>query len=604
VTPNGTQFDHPLWSWEHDVINTNTNRTVGGLNLNYKINDNISASYRAGINTYALNRTQIRDLNSRADNGLGSLLADTFKNEDIETTLLVNFDYKLSDAFGLTAIVGNNLLQNNNSRIQNQGQQFKVPNVFTFQNVIDIANLNDFRSQKRNIGVFTDVTLSYKDFAFLNATGRNDWSSSLPKNNNSYFYPSVSGSLIITDALKIDSDVLTFAKLRGGFARVGRDATAEFTNLSFGLGVAFNSIPTIGNNTSLPNPDVAPEFTEEIEFGTDLEFFKRRIALDLSVYKKTTTNLITPISVANSSGYSVFNTNLGSMENKGIEIGLTLVPLKTTDFKWTLFTTFTKNENKVLELIPGLDRFALDVNNIAYAIPGEAFGVFYGSKFARDDQGNFIINQAGGGIVQDPTPGIIGDPNADFKMSFTNTLTYKGFTLRGQFDWKKGGDISSTSIQSLLGRGVTKDTEDREKTFIIPGFYGDNTGAVILDASGNKIPNTTQLSMNELYFSPVGGNTFAINSVDEASIYDGTVFRLREASLTYEVPSKNLEKTPFGSISLSIIGSNLWYFAPNVPRYTNFDPDVTSFGSSNLQGIEVSAAPTSKRYGIKLNLTF
>lgn len=604
MTPNGTQFDHPFWSWEHDVINTNTNRTVGGINLNYKINDNISASYRAGINTYSLNRLQIRDLNSRADDGLGSLLGDTFRNEDIETTLLVNFDYKLSDDFGLTAIVGNNLLQNNNSRLQNTGKQFKVPNIFTFENVIDIANNGDYRFEKRNIGLFADVTLAYKEYAFINATGRNDWSSSLPKSNNSYFYPSVSASLIVTDALNIESTILTFAKLRGGFARVGRDAPAEFTNLSYTLGTAFNSIPTIGNNTSLPDPEVAPEFTDEIEFGADLEFFNRRIALDFSVYKKTTTDLITPISVAKSSGYDEFNTNLGSMENKGIEIGLTLVPLKTNDFKWTLFTTFTKNENKVLELIEGLDRFALDVNNIAYAIPGESFGVFYGSKFARDEAGNFIINQSGGGVVQDPTPGIIGDPNADFKMSFTNTLNYKGFSLKAQFDWKKGGDISSTTIQSLLGRGVTKDTEDREKTYIIPGFYGDNTGALILDGSGNKIPNTTQVSMNELYFSPAGGNTFAINSVDEASIYDGTVFRLREASLTYDVPSKSLEKTPFGSISLSVIGSNLWYFAPNVPKYTNFDPDVTSFGSSRLQGIEVSAAPTSKRYGIKLNLTF
>jgi TonB-linked SusC/RagA family outer membrane protein len=604
VTPNGTQFDHPLWSWEHDVINTNTNRTVGGINLNYKINDNISAAYRAGINRYTLDILQIRDLNSRADNGLGSLLSDNFINEDIETTLLVNFDYKLSESFSLAAIVGNNLLQNNNSRIQNTGTTFKVPNIFTFENVINIANNGDFRTQKRNIGLFADLTLSYKDFAFLNATGRNDWSSSLPKDNNSYFYPSVSGSLIVTDALNIESKVLTFAKLRGGFARVGRDASAEFTNQSFTLGNAYNSIPVIGNNTSLPDPNVAPEFTDEIEFGADLEFFNRRIALDFSVYKKTTTDLITPISVANSSGFTTYNTNLGSMENKGIEIGLTLVPLQSKDFKWTLFTTFTKNENKVLALIDGLDRFALDVNNIGYVIPGQAFGVFYGSKFARDAQGNFLINQSGGGIVQDPTPGIIGDPNADFKMSFTNTLNYRGFSLRAQFDWKEGGDVSSTTIQSLLGRGVTKDTEDREKTFIIPGFYGDNTGTPLLDNSGNQIPNTTQISMNELYFSPAGGNTFAINSVDEASIYDGTVFRLREASLSYDIPTKALEKTPFGSVSLSIIGSNLWYFAPNVPKYTNFDPDVTSFGSSRLQGIEVSAAPTSKRYGIKLNLTF
>lgn len=296
------------------------------------------------------------------------------------------------------------------------------------------------------------------------------------------------------------------------------------------------------------------------------------------------------------------------MTNKGIEIGLTLTPIKSADFKWTLFSTFTKNVNKVTKLIDDLKRFPLNTNEIAYVEVGQPFGVFYGTRFARDADGNYLINPSGGGIIQDPTPGIIGDPTPDFKTSFTNTFSYKGFTLRAQVDWRQGGDIKSTTIESLLGRGVTRDTENREQTFIIPGYYGDsNTGLPLLDGNGNQIPNTIQLSMNELYFSPgsgSGGNTFAINSVDEASIYDGTVIRLRELNLTYDVPQKFLDKTPFGKISLSLIGSNLWYFAPNVPKYTNFDPDTASYGSSNLQGIEVSAAPTAKRYGFKLNLTF
>ncbi|MGO4818645.1 SusC/RagA family TonB-linked outer membrane protein [Flavobacterium sp. W22_SRS_FP1] len=604
VVPNTGQFDHPLWSWEHDQILTNTNRTVAGINLNYTFNDNITASYRAGINRYTLDRKEIRDLNSRSNAGIGALTTDSFSNEDIESTLLVNFDYKLSEDFGLNAIIGNNILQNNNSRRANLGETFKVPNIFNLSNVLTITNLDDSQAQKRTIGAFADVTLSYKDFLFLNATGRNDWSSTLPKNNNSYFYPSVSASFILTDALKMNSDVLTFAKIRGGYAKVGRDAPAEFINQTFILGQAYNSLPVIENDLSLANPNIEPEFTDEIEVGADLEFFRRRIVLDFSLYKKTTTNLITPITVPSSSGYREFNTNLGALENKGIEIGLTLVPIQINDFKWSVFTNFTKNVNRVTKLTEGLDRFAINVNQVAHVIPGQAFGVFYGSKFARDDAGNLLINEASGGVVIDPTPGIIGDPNADFKMSSINTFTYKGFSLRTQFDWKQGGDISSSSIQTFLGRGVTKDTEDRERTFIIPGSYGNNQGEAILDQSGNQIPNTTQISMNELYFSPAGSSTFGINAVDEASIYDGTVFRLREASLTYDLPKKFLEKTPFGQISFSVIGSNLWYFAPNVPKYTNFDPETTSYGSTALQGIETSSAPTARRYGFKLNLTF
>ncbi len=604
VTPNGTQFDHPLWSWKHDQITTLTDRIVTGLNLNYKFNDNISASYRAGINKYSLEREQIRDLASRANSGLGDLLSDNYTNEDIESTFLLNFNYKLTESLDLTAIVGNNVLQNNYSRIANEGKEFIVPNIFTFKNVKSIVNLTDSGAQKRNVGAFADLTLTFRNYLFLNATARNDWSSSLPKNNNSYFYPSVSTSIILTDALKMESKILTFAKLRASFAKVGRDNDAEFLKVAFAQGQSYNGNPQIGNSSTLGDQLVNPEFSDEFEVGTDLEFFNKRVVLDLSLYNKKTTDLITDVTVPSSSGFSVLRTNAGSIRNKGIELGLTLVPIKTTDFKWTLNTMFTKNKNEVLTLKEGLDRIQLDPNQVAYAIPGEAFGVFYGTRFARDANGNYLINRSGGGIIQDPSLGIIGDPNADFKMSFVNTFVYKAFSLRSQFDWKQGGDISSTTIEALLGRGVTKDTEDREKTFIIPGYYGNNDGTPLLDTNGNQIPNTTQLSMNELYFSPAGGNTFAINSVDEADIYDGTVFRLREISLTYDVPSKTLQKTPFGKISLSVLGSNLWYFAPNVPKYTNFDPETTSYGKSTLQGIETSAAPTAKRFGFKLNLTF
>jgi TonB-linked SusC/RagA family outer membrane protein len=604
VTPNGTQFDHPLWSWENDQIITNTNRTVAGLNLNYLFNDNISATYRVGLNRYNLARNEIRDIASRASNALGNIRNDNFINEDIESTLLFNFNYKLSESFGFEAILGNNVLQNNNSQIVNEGREIVLPEIFTLNNTKTVVNLLDERFQKRNVGVFADATVSYKNYLFLNATGRNDWSSSLPKSNNSYFYPSLSASFVLTEALKTNSDILTYAKFRGSYAKIGRDAAAEFTRRSFVLGTAWNNQSTIGNSTFLADPNVEPEFSTETEFGTELEFFKKRIGIDLTFYNRKTTNLITELPTAASSGFLSSNTNAGEMENKGIELALTLVPIKTNDFKWTFTTIFSQNRNEVISVGNGVERRQLNPNAVAYAIPGEAFGVFYGTKFARDANGNYLINPSGGGIIQSPELGIIGDPNADFRVSFTNAIAYKGFTLRSQFDWKQGGDVSSSTINTLLGRGVTKDTEDRERTFIIPGFYGNNDGTPLLDANNNQIPNTTQLSMNELYFSPAGGNTFGINSVDESEIYDGTVYRLRELSLTYDLPAKFLEKSPFGQISFSVMGNNLWYFAPNVPRYTNFDPDTTSYGGSFLQGIETSAAPTAKRYGFKINLTF
>ena len=605
VTPNGNQFDHPLWSWKHDKITTNTTRTVAGVNMNYKFNEHISASYRMGYNKYDLNRQEIRDKGSLAYGGIGVLKTENFNNEDIESTLLINFNYQLSKDIGLTAILGNNILQTKTSRTSYLGKEFIVPDIFNMRNTKNISSLYDEGDIKRNAGIFADLTFSYKDYFFINATGRNDFSSTLPANNNSYFYPSVSGSLIVTDALKLDSKVLTFAKLRGGYAKVGNDAAAEFLNSTLLIGDAYNENPVIGNNDYLSDQQIKPEFTQEYEIGADLEFFNRRIALDFSLYKKRTTDLITEVSVPVSSGFLSYNTNVGEMENNGIEVGLTLVPIKSQDFKWTLFSTFTKNKNKVTKIAEGLDRSPIDIDQVGYIIQGEAFGTFYGTKFARDNEGNYLIDPSSGGILAATETGIIGDPNADFKMSFINTFKYKNISLRTQFDWKQGGDIHSTTIESLLGRGVTRDTEDREHTYIIPGYLGNTDGTPMLDSNDQKIPNTTQITMNDLYFSPgTNGNTFAINSVDEATVYDGTVFRLREISLTYDFPSQLLKKSFLDKASLSILGSNLWYFAPNVPKHTNFDPEVTSFGSNRLQGVEVTSAPTAKRLGLKLNLTF
>lgn len=604
VTPNNG-WDHPLWSWKNDRIVSNTNRLVTNLSLSYPINDNITTSFRVGYNKYAINRDQIRNAASRASlTDGGTLQKDGFINTDIESTLLVNFDYELSDDFNLTAITGLNTLDNETERNSTLGTEFISPGIFTLENTITQLVQNDNGARKRNVGAFGDVTLGFKDYAFLNVTGRNDWSSSLPKENRSYFYSSASLSLILTEALKIDSDILTYAKLRGGFASVGRDADAEFLNTTFELGTPFNSTPVIANRLELGDQQITPEFTDEIEVGADFEFWNRRVALDFTWYQKTTTDLISPVSVPASSGFAEFNTNIGEIVNKGIEIGLTVVPIQTPNFKWNTFTTFTRNVNEVTELVDGVQRIQLDANQVSFAQVGQPFGVFYGTRFARDDQGNYLINEAGGGIIEDLENGVIGDPNPDFKIGFINTFTYKNFTLGAQFDWREGGDVQSVTINSLLGRGVTKDSEDRERVFIIPGFLGDGAGNPILDANNEQIPNTTAIDANELYFSPSGGNTFGINSVDEASVYDGTVYRLREISLGYNMPAKWLEKTPFGRVAISAFGNNLWYFAPNVPKYTNFDPEVTSFGSSRIQGVENSSAPTAKRFGLKINLTF
>ena len=261
-----------------------------------------------------------------------------------------------------------------------------------------------------------------------------------------------------------------------------------------------------------------------------------------------------------------------------------------------------------MSLMEGVDRLSIQNLNIDVTPtiePGYAYGSFRGSYALRDDDGNLIIDPLTGFAYAALDEKIVGDPNPNFLLGVTNTLSFKGFTLSGLFDYKDGGDIYSVTIQSLLGRGVTKDTEDREHGAIIPGVYGDNQGNVYKDDAGKPIKNVTTITTNDLYFYPGGyETTFAMNSVAEFSVFDGTVYRLREVSLGYDFPKKWIEKIKLGNLNISVIGRNLWYFAPNVPKYTNFDPEINGFGSTNLQGIDLSCAPTSRRIGFNLKLTF
>jgi len=285
-----------------------TYRTVAGLNLNYKFNNHISATYRAGINRYSLDRDEIRDLASRADSGLGSLLRDTYANQDIESTLLLNLEYKLTEKIDLTAILGNNVVEQKNFRSANKGKEFNFPNVFTLNNVKSITNLYEDSYTSRKFGFFYDLTFSFNNIFYINTTGRRDQSSTLPKNKNSYFYPSISSSLILTDAFKIKSKVLTFAKLRASYAKVGYDADPEFIKFGFTQGFTYNNLSTISLPTTLSNPFIEPEFTTEKEAGTEFELFSKRIAVDFSIYNKTSTNLLANVPVPTSNGY-LYNCN-------------------------------------------------------------------------------------------------------------------------------------------------------------------------------------------------------------------------------------------------------------------------------------------------------
>ncbi len=611
---NDGQYTNPVWGAYHNTITSIDDRVVASARASYKFSNVFRIDYNGGINSYALYRDQIIDKSSLGgtDNALGNIIEVVNRTQEIQSTLVAVYTPKLGPDFTLDVKIGNDINQRTGRNQQVQGVNFVIPGIYNLTNTSTQRFTRDEVSKRRLVGFFADASIGYKNFAFLNVTGREDLTSTLPYENAQYFYPGISGSLIWTDAFKLKSSWLDYGKIRAGYAKVGNDA-APHQEAIFNLNAAgFLGQPLLIRGGASYDPNLTPEFTREIEVGTEMRFLKRRIGFELTYYNKKSTDLIYAITTPSTTGYTSFFTNLGQIRNKGWEGALDLRPIAGRDFTWDVRAIFTKNENTVEELVQGLTRDILAGNNWIEA--GYPYGYIRGSHSARDEEGRLLINPANGAPFVDPNDDMIGDPNPEFKVGLTNTLSYKGFQLNILFDWTKGGDLSSETIIAMLGRGVTKDTEVREKSRVIDGVYGNPTpvpGAdgknhyVPLLVGGKPVENQTRITTNDLFFSPTGtGATFATNGAAEYAVFDATVMRLREMVLAYTFPSVLVNKLNLTAVTFSVSGRNLWFLAPNTPKYMHIDPDFNSVVGANTQGIESGGAPSTRRVGVNLNITF
>jgi TonB-linked SusC/RagA family outer membrane protein len=609
VSTANAQYDNPLWAWKHNTVKTNNDRVTGNLGFAYDITSWLSTSYRIGVNQYSMFRREVVDLGSRGSGGLGEIKEANFTNKEIESTFLLNFNPAPVGKFDIKGFLGHNVNSRDNRNQLTTGTQIVAPGIYTITNtktqVVSASNV----SARRLWGIFGEVSVGYDDIAFLTLGGRNDWSSTLPKANRSYFYPNASLAVNMSRVLNIPEETF-YGKLKASWSRVGRDADPYSLMNTYQVNTPFNGGSSASIYPTAANPNLKPEFTTDQEIGAEIWALKRRIGVDVALYKRLSKNQIAPITLPSSSGFNATYDNFGEITNKGVEVDLKFIPLQLNNFEWNFHVIYTKNKSIVTALKEGVTLLPIasvltDIQPVAIYDPArniinQPYGALYGTKAARDEEGNLLINPVTGELVSALEPGVVGNPNPDYKMGFSTGIRYKGLTVNALLDYTKGGDMYSVTVTSLMGRGVTKDTEDRETSWIIPGYYGDaNTGLPIL-VDGQKVRNTTAVSTNGLYF----GNTFAINSPTEMQIYDATLWTLREVSIGYDLPKVWFNKTPIGSANISVSGRNLWYFAPNMPKHTNFNPESASYGSSNVSGIELSAAPTTKRFGVNLRVTF
>lgn len=614
-------LENPRWLIKNNRYTSSVNRSFGSLTLNYTVNSWLSLTAKGGINNYTDNQKFYQRPSTNINFPTGAIVQNAYTKTEMDFNYFAQITPKLSQDFDLRMIVGLN--QNERSSIS---QYLSGQDLFT----TSIDNLTaattrvsgDNKRKQRLYAVYADATLSYKNYLYLGVTARNDFSSTLVnpldyKNSKySYFYPGVSLSFVASDAFKLP-DFISYAKLRGAWTQVGNEASPYQTSTTYNFNSGYGNLPFITATGSsinratldnvLGNAGLVNELTTEIEFGADVRFFQKRIGLDFTWYKRNSTEQITEAELPRSSGFSRQIVNAGEIQNKGIEIGLSIIPIKLANgFTWESNINFTRNRGLIIDAGVGED---LVINKGAIQVvhrEGQLYGQIFGSKNARVDNNDrnspLLINKSTGMPFPLSTDEIIGNPYPDFNLGWNNTLSYKGISLTALFDWKQGGDIFSSPASSLLLRGMLNFQQDREALRVVPGVYGDpSTFTPIKDEKGNMIKNTTGANAFDTHFS----DGFGAYGADEVNIYDATVFRLREIIIGYEIPKALLKKTPFGSLRISASGRNLWFKAPNMLKDLNLDPEVLPYGAdANVVGIDLGATPTTRRFGLNINVTF
>lgn len=602
ATPRYT--DNPYWTLYENTAEDKRTRWYGNVGMQYNITDDLYATGKIYADTYNLRISERTAFGSQAVSGY----TESDRNfEEINYEARLHYDTNFfDDKVSLNTFVGTNRRDVEFHRINgNTRGGLATPGIYNLTNSVNDPLADDFDTRKRVNSVFGSASFGYDNFAYLTVTGRNDWSSTLPSDNNSYFYPSVNGSIVFSKF--IDGDWLSFGKIRGGYAEVGNDTDpynlinvfgsgATFTNDD---GASFLGTPQFANSNRKLNPELRPENKETWEVGLEMAFLKNRVSFDLTYYNEKTSDLITPVSIDPATGFTSTFQNAGVLENKGIEALVNITPIESDDFRWDFTWNFSKNDNELLELIEGVETLQLATfpfNGVTLnAVVGEPYGVIRGTDFVYDDQGNKVVG-AGGTYLETPDVQNLGSVLPDFNMGFRNSFEYKGISLSFLIDWQKGGVYRS--LTNIWGNysGILEQTaanNKREVGVVLDGVTGD----VTYNDDGTYTVSNTATNTQLISAQQEGQDYFF--GADAANVFDADYVKLREVSLGYTLPSKWVGD--LSSIRVSAFGRNL--FAWGLDN-ENFDPEVATSGSGNIQGSEGGSLPSTRSIGVNVELKF
>lgn len=630
-TPDGffTPFAvNPYYSLAHDYSKQNLNRVYGNFQLSYKPLEWITTTARVGTDVSADERNTFADVIQYNDpngpnynaafNVDGEYTEQRINSREINADLMVTLQHELSSSIKGSLLLGYNFNERTADNLISTATQLTIPGFDNLANVNGTVNSNGTFTKRRLFGTYAALDLSYNNYLFLGLTVRNDWSSTLPENNNSFAYPGANLSFVITDAFAIDSKVLSFAKLRASHAQVGNDANPYLINSVFvqsGTGGAFSVInfpfndgtvttPGFSESNIIGNPNLKPEITTATEIGFDVRLFEGKLNIDFAYYNSLSEDQILNAAVAPSGGYTTQVVNVGSISNKGVELTLGGQVLKLGDFSWDLSINFAKNKNQVEELNDGASSLTLINQGLTPGlkiIKGKPYGVFEATTTLKTADGKTVVG--GDGIpLNDPNPVLIGSLQPKWTGGLTSTMNYKGFTLSATFDTRQGGNVVSSTMAQLYFNGQLEETAfNNREDWIVPnsvvqvGTNGD-TGEPIY------APNTTPMTMYgggtvRNYWSQIQGG-----ARNEQLLVDASYIKLRELALNYAFPKSWLQKTPFGNVSIGAVGRNLWLHTAKNNHV--IDPEASAFGTGNAQGYEFYGIPTQASYGFNLRATF
>jgi TonB-linked SusC/RagA family outer membrane protein len=615
-------FFNPYWLRDNNRSENQTSRFNVVADLGFKINDNISLALRPNANFFSNNflshaaaysdPASVEAITGNVRSQQSSFRRIKSTSRNYYTDAFINLDYMLTDDVSFKSTLGANNTVKYSDVVSIGGNNLTIPGLYTSSNLsdgLDDGVTYDSNSMSRRYAVFGSVDFGYKDFLFVNATGRNDWSSVLAKENNSFFYPSAGISFIPTKAFdNIRGDVLGKIKLMASYVKVGNDGdiTPYRINqtVAQGAGFPFNTNSYVLDNSSV-DPFLKPEFTTSFEFGANIELLKNRVTIDASVFNASTTDLITQLQPATSTGLggttgSSINTatiNVGELESKGFEVDLGLRVLDTDDFSWDVNLSYSTSTATIIDINDSTDEIFLGGYTGGagiYAVKGEEFPLIKGTAYLRDDLGRVIVD-ANGVPTEDPNLQVLGKSTPDYILGLNTQLRYKNLTLSSTVDYRTGHQFYSRTKYEMTWSGHLVESADNRGGFLFPNSSYDTGGGVYAE-------NTNITSAN----SPSALTQFYSNSVaniDENNVLDATAFKLREVALKYEFSSKMLDKTPLTGLSLSVVGRNLLTVLPGENRgYA--DPE-SNFSSGNAQGLSTTGQyPPTKTYGFSVNLTF